>query len=406
MSMKEYKVTSGDLMFSDRFPMGGSVTMRDEVDRETLEKAVNMAAVRLPFMATELAFHDAGVYLRENGKPFIVTEGDTPLPLGSPEANGHEFSYSCQGNRIYFLYNHMLCDGHGYAMVNDTVVRSYCRLRYGVPLEGGLVSMNEAPTGEEYADPYAYAQMPEPPIPHFEIPAAFMPPEEDMRRDGSALIRRIRVPKEDVFCLLRTLEGSPAALAALLLCRAFDTVYPAHKEPVLATTSVDSRAALGCRKTVQICLGEAVFIFSDKVKKMSLDRQMTSFRGMLLRQTDPDYLRQQMAEQGAYYAYISQLRRANEPVPSVIAQPRPLFVTYVGNVGLGELDEYRKELTMNGTSTGAVTLGMTEKSGVFHLDMMTTLKSDRVIDAFLRQLEEVGLPYEADPTGTFTPNSF
>lgn len=404
--MKEYKVTSGDLMFSDRCPMGGSVTMRDEVDRKILEKAVNIAAVRLPFMATELAFHDAGVYLRENGKPFIVTEGDTPLPLGSPEANGHEFSYSCQGNRIYFLYNHMLCDGHGYAMVNDTVVRSYCRLRYGVRLEGGLVSMNEAPTGEEYADPYAYAQMPDPPIPHFEIPTAFMPPEEDMRRDGSALIRRIRVPKEDVFCLLRTLEGSPAALAALLLCRAFDAVYPEHDETILATTAVDTRAALGCRKTVQNCLVEAVFVYSDKVKKMSLDRQMTCFRGMLLRQTDPDYLREKMADQASIYEYMTQLRREGKAAPAAMSRPRPLFVTYVGNVGLGELDEYRKELTMSGLSTGAVTLGMTEKSGVFHLDMVVTLKSERVLDAFLLQLKEVGLPCDADPTETLTLKSF
>ena len=404
--MKEYKVTSGDLMFSDRFPMGGSVTMRDEVDRKILEKAVNIAAGRLPFMATELVSHDAGVYLRENGKPFVVTEGDTPLPLGSPEANGHEFSYSCQGNRIYFLYNHMLCDGHGYAMVNDTVVRSYCRLRYGVRLEGGLVSMNEAPTGEEYADPYAYAQMPDPPIPHFEIPTAFMPPEEDMRRDGSALIRRIRVPKEDVFCLLRTLEGSPAALAALLLCRAFDAVYPEHDETILATTAVDTRAALGCRKTVQNCLVEAVFVYSDKVKKMSLDRQMTCFRGMLLRQTDPDYLREKMADQASIYEYMTQLRREGKAAPAAMSRPRPLFVTYVGNVGLGELDEYRKELTMSGLSTGAVTLGMTEKSGVFHLDMVVTLKSERVLDAFLLQLKEVGLPCDADPTETLTLKSF
>ena len=152
-----------------------------------------------------------------------MTEGDTPPALGSPEANGHEFSYSCQGNRIYFLYNHMPCDGHGYAMVDDTVIRSYCRLRYGVSLDGGLVSMDETPTGEEYADPYAYARMPEPPIPHFAIPQAFMPPEEDMRRDGAALIRRIRAPKEDVFRLRRALEGSPATLAALLLIHPLGT---------------------------------------------------------------------------------------------------------------------------------------------------------------------------------------
>ena len=71
-----------------------------------------------------------------------------------------------------------------------------------------------------------------------------------------------------------------------------------------------------------------------------------------------------------------------------------------------EPSQIAHELTMSGLSTGAVTLGMTEKSGVFHLDMVVTLKSERVLDAFLLQLKEVGLPCDADPTETLTLKSF
>ena len=403
--MKEYRITTGDLSFGERFTMGGTVTMRDEIDREILERAINIAAARLPFMATELVSHDGSLYLRENGKPFIVSEGENPPPLGSEEANGHEFSFSCRGHRIYFLYNHAVCDGHGYAMVNGTVIRSYCRLRYGISQDDGPIDLDKAPDGEEYADPFSFVtSVPAPPAAGVKPPLPFMPPAEDFANAPTLI--NIKIPRDDLLERVRSFHSSPAPFLILLLCRAFYAVYPDRAQPIMTLSAADVRRVLGCEKTAQNCVAMVPLFYTEEVRPLPVDQQAARFRQMLRQQLEPEAVQARMGMLKQAYELKTAQRRADQPTASAGSAGAAVVFTYAGRIDRGALEEYSGELRMetemvkNETfqvlKTPATVTAMEEK-GVFSMDIMYAMKTPAVYEAFLRELDACAIPYTADP---------
>ena len=386
--MKEYRITTGDLAFSGRVPLSGRMLMRDPVDGDHLRQAVELTAQRLPFIRSELVGHDGRLWLRENDRPFTVAEGEAALSAEDPRGNGHVFGFAFQENQILFRYEHTVCDGHGFAGIFRTLRSYYCLLHYGVPVREPTV---------DYSDPYEYARMPEKPIPPFRMTEAFAPAPEELLPDGGHFEYSLTLPGDGLLGAIKRLSGSPTTLMALLLSRAIAAVYPDRDAPVVTRIAADVRRILGCPATAQNCLIHFYLPYSDTVARMSPDRQMTCFRGMLFRQTDPDYVHQTMALQRQRYEHLVETRRGGREERDPAAG-MTVLLSSVGKIGQGPLDPYCGPLVMDsGRSFAPFNLAVMEKDGMFSVSLASRTKSRDVYEALLRQLDRLGVPYTAGP---------
>lgn len=391
--MKEYLITTGDLFFKKRNPLSGHITMRDEVDHALLQEALKLAAKRLPFIAAEMVSHDGRTWLRESGLPPVAVKGDRPPQLGVPESNMSEFSFACKDKVIMFQYNHMVVDGHGFGIVFGTVLYYYCKLRYGEALRFHSSFDPEASFDDaEYADPFSYVTAPERPAGLMQPDAVFTPPDRDL--SPSPQISRLYLPKEALLRVVKSLSGSPGTFMALMLCRALDSVYPVSDEPIVSIISADVRSVLGCRRTAQNCLSNIVFVYSERLKKMPLERQMICFRGMLIQQTDPDYIMQTVNRRKGDYEAIVRARLEGR-ICAAAKGAASILVSYVGNVGMGELDKYCGMLVMESMLPGPLSIGMTEETDLFSVDLVNQFNHPDVFEAFLHELNVLDIPYEA-----------
>ena len=115
------------------------VRMADPVDGGCLRRAMEPTARRYPYYCQKLRRQGEEIVLEPNDAPVPVTEGDAPLCLGSPEANGHLFAAAFSGDRLYFDMWHGYADGAGMYNVLRTLLYYYCRERYEPELEPGPI---------------------------------------------------------------------------------------------------------------------------------------------------------------------------------------------------------------------------------------------------------------------------
>ena len=393
--MKEYKITSGDLIFTPGKLVTGQKSAVDPISREHLQQALELAADRLPFLRTEFVEHDGCLWLRENGKPFIVSESTTPPPYGDEQVNGHPVAFSCKGNTIYFWYDHVMCDGHGFAMIMMLVQYHYCRLHYGVTPAYDSPIRPDAPfTGREIADPYANLSDTQPVLPLPET--AFLPPEADLAEPGSGHTNRLRIPKDAYLQTVKQLSSTPAALAAVLLCRVLNEMYPDTDAPITPTIAMDARSILGCTDTVQNTLISLFFPYTDDIRSLPVEKQPAVFCDMLNRQREPAAIRAVMAAQRQRYLMKVQSRLGSAEPPAPRENLSAFLVTYVGGVSHGEIDNYFHGLIMNNSPAMPAMLGITQEGDVFNFDILSMFKNNAVYTGLLQQLRELNIPYLTD----------
>ena len=88
----------------------GRIMMKDPVDKDVLDAAVNTAITRYPYCAVRVGVDEDGAYvLSPNPEKIAVLDVGRNCPLlGSPEVNGHLVFLECQGKEINF-YRAMPC---------------------------------------------------------------------------------------------------------------------------------------------------------------------------------------------------------------------------------------------------------------------------------------------------------
>ena len=110
------------------------VRMKDEVDIDVLDKAVNSAIRRYPYFAVRVTVdEDGGYVLVPNSKKIAVIPTADKMPMvGSSSINDHLLYVDCSGKDIYFNISHTMCGGRGFQPWVMTNVYEYVRLKYNV----------------------------------------------------------------------------------------------------------------------------------------------------------------------------------------------------------------------------------------------------------------------------------
>ena len=140
-----------------------AAVMKEEIDQETLQKAVDSVLPRFTAMNTQLRAGAFWYYLEENPKRLLI-QPDQNVPcsvLSWRENNMHLLRVLYAGRRIAVEFFHAITDGAGSMVFLKTLIAEYLRLGgAAIPSEAGILDLRSRPKPSEAED--AFQKMPLP----------------------------------------------------------------------------------------------------------------------------------------------------------------------------------------------------------------------------------------------------
>lgn len=135
-----------------------SATLKEPVDREVLQSALDVTVRRFPSMATRLRRGMFWYYLQQvEQAPQVRQEQSYPLArMSREETRQCAFRVIAYGNRIAVEMFHSLTDGNGAMVFLKSLLAEYIQQKYGihVPPEHGVLGRLEEPSEEELEDSF------------------------------------------------------------------------------------------------------------------------------------------------------------------------------------------------------------------------------------------------------------
>ena len=135
-----------------------SVTLREKVDKQVLQSALDVTARRFPSVCVRLRRGMFWYYLQQlRQAPAVQEESSYPLTLMSREETRKcAIRVIAYENRIAVEFFHSVTDGNGGLIFLKSLTAEYLQQKYGVsiPAEDGVLGRLEAPRPEELEDSF------------------------------------------------------------------------------------------------------------------------------------------------------------------------------------------------------------------------------------------------------------
>ncbi len=135
-----------------------SASLKEEVDREVLQSALDVTVRRFPSISVRLRRGTFWYYLEEIlHAPLVMDEKPSPLTRAPfDDIRSCAFRVLIYKNRIAVEFFHALTDGNGGLVFLKSLVAEYLSQRYGVkiPSEDGVLDRLERPSDEELEDSF------------------------------------------------------------------------------------------------------------------------------------------------------------------------------------------------------------------------------------------------------------
>lgn len=395
----EREITTGAYWFYrrrfDLSAMNMELALDRRVDGAVLQAAAERAIRRYPCLKLTWVEKEDGTQflLTENTEPFRVVENAGFVSLEGPAANGYLWTLGYWENRLYLSMFHGLTDGLGLAAVMRGILCYYYAALTGSPLPRALAeTLEAAPSGLEYADPFAYARLCEPGFP-FRVPEAVLLEPED----ADTYIpchRRVLLSLREVLSLSKQTEGNVSGIISLLLARAVDNRNDDPAKCVVVKCPINLRPLLGCAETLQNCVSSLKYVYSPKVRKMPFPVQASCFKGMLMIQSTEETL------MNSFYEWKFDVLRFNRE--SSIEEKREMFrvpeamypmVSYLGGFSVGEYDKYIRDVAVSLDVCGGIGVIALSLGDKLYLNLMLSEKTKAFVGAVTDALDELGLSY-------------
>lgn len=134
-----------------------SLTLKEDVDPDTLLEAVKRCLPRFPTMAVRLRNGFFWHYIEKNPEPPVVLpDANNPcLRIKYSENNRYMFRLFYYKNKISLEIFHALTDGYGACVFLNTITAEYLRMKgHDIPSGGMVLDINEEPKKEEIEDSF------------------------------------------------------------------------------------------------------------------------------------------------------------------------------------------------------------------------------------------------------------
>ncbi len=201
--------------------------------------------------------------------------------------------------------------------------------------------------------------------------------------------------------LCNVYEASPGTMVSLLMAKAISALNPDTDKPVNGSYAYNGRPMLGALLTHHNCVGTNVFQYSDKLKNLPFEMQVTSYRGMIIVQSDADRVRQAMAVSAARENMILQVAPTYEAKKAAFAKMLiggktrfTYMVSYVGKWKYASPEPCIREFWTHVPAANEFLTEIAAVNGNLFLSIHQSFLGDEYLSAFFAQLEEHGIAYE------------
>lgn len=426
------QITTGDMMhvhggFAEKVDYTArlSVRMKDAVDADLLAGALQKTQERYPYFCVRLRKGEASFYYEENPLPVVLLHRDGRIALTTDEVNGHVWAVCYYGDYIHLDFYHGITDGTGMYKVLSTLLYYYCAEKYGAAMDKGICTVTDEIIPEETQDP----QETLPDIDLSTIAAAPMAPAFTLETDGGltpseASIWDVEIPQDLFMKFVEDHDSTPGTMISILFARAIRSLYQ-EKESTAGTAAaeetkpapagsavsvkgkdiisayvINARPMLGAKNILHNCLGMAIFDFEERIAKMPLMRQCTIYRGKTFAQSFDERIR------NGTTVNANMVREALKSATTLDAKKEVFgrsfasgegfvsyLVSYIGKWPYPIIGEYIREFWTHPPNTFSLMVEIAAAGGKIFLTIQQRFKEDCVREAFLRELEEYGIPY-------------
>lgn len=225
-----------------------SVTLKEPVDKEVLQAALEVCVKRFPSMAARLRKGVFWYYLEQvDVTPCLREEYSYPLVyMSNREMRRCAFRVIVCGNRIAVEFFHALTDGTGAMIFLKNLTAEYLQRKYGisVPEEQGIVDRQAEPAREELEDSFLPAAGP---VAASRRDTDAWRMEHDVRKDGFRQLTCFRLSAKQVRQTAHAYGGTVTVLLAavmmeaLLRLQAEDCPVQRRRKPVKLLIPVNLR---------------------------------------------------------------------------------------------------------------------------------------------------------------------
>ncbi|MDO4496983.1 MAG: hypothetical protein Q4B58_03995 [Bacteroidales bacterium] len=419
--MNEIKPLSGSIWYyGTTQDMGSSVkyavVMKDEIDGEILDRAVQRSFKRYPYLKKHLEAREHGYVLVDNPSPIAVIRTSQDVTLNAAETNVQLIAITWEGNTFWFNNSHGMMDGRGRKNVLHTIMYYYCQERYGEEVEMEGVFFEDSPI-----DPQEYQDAFENPVrdPLFvpQLPYGLkyvdkkdnfiMSQEAGFEVTNEKYMYIMSISEQELMKLCKSNDSTPNTGVALLLMRAIDKLFPESDKTVTTSVYADMRDAMGYPKTHLSTVVPTQIAFSKDMKEMEFSRQSTILRGMLMLTASPEALlvnAKEFKQMFDGFLLPTSPEQKNNQVSAFNHECRTsatFAVSYSGKSTFGSCDKHIHAFYSmpNVGCCPDLLIEITVMDGLFYICWEQQFKESLYFDAFIKEMELLGLGYKLISSG-------
>ena len=378
------------------------VVMKDEVDGEMLQVAVNFTVSRHPYFKSSLQERKGDYYIAENEMPFEVKETEELRSLGSRELNFHLMDITYFGKKIFVAFHHALCDGLGARRFVETLVCYYCEFKYGVNIENGDGTL---PKPGDILDPFAYGMYPMEDVPMPEsVKDGYVLPEVPETMDGDTDYRyAFTLNNDSLMAYAKKIGASPAIVVALIVSKAIHTVHPDADKLVLCSMASNLREGLHAENTFKNCVNSINLPYHPNA---SFEEQAVEYKEIIKAHKEENYVKR--CANGMVYLFqrldALDTLEAKKAAMAMFDNIRinSYSLSYTGRLDLTECERFIDSMHLYSGGNNGLFVNMMSVGNTTTIDILQSFTDESYVKAVKELLNEAEIEYTVSDCITFT----
>lgn len=383
--------------------------MKDTVDGDILQRSVQSAMKRYPYLKKRIAVDNGTFVLEDNPLPVPVMKTSYPMPsFGSDEMNGHLLCVDYEDDCIYFTLLHNLGGGRGLLRWCLTVLYQYVTDRYGEEpaWKGVRKPYKPCMPGEELIQPFD--KIPDDtPVLWPGVSPEIKPIRPSVLENGlqgsgeEGFFRTtITLKEESVIERVKACKASPAVWFAVIYYRAIVSCLKDVPEYIDMGIVCDVSDRYGISESMSLVTKFLHFVISKEDRTLDTEALCSKGRSMIKEQKDPGATDRLLKKEQDTLTEMDKLPTLEEKTQfyiknSMIADMVPsALVSYVGRLDVPGIERYVRDLIPDSVSNKSGT-GIFAQNGRFFVSLLHGNENAPVIDAYIKELEKEGLHVEA-----------
>lgn len=387
------------------------VMISTDVRGDLLQQAVEKTLQRMPYYASTFVRKKGLYYYADNDLPFLVAESEKPRVIGGAATNYHMLDVTFWKNKISFAMFHGVCDGLGFNRFIEAVLYHYFCLKDGKTYsDEGIWTENTPYDPAELFDPFAEKTKAD--TKELKKLAGgekrFRLPEFANYQGPTMHSLPLRIRTEDLLKWCKSVSASPAAAVSAIMTQAVVRECDVREGVVMSVLPFSLRKFLHADKTFKNCVS-AIFL---PVKPEDARRMSTGELAARQRQAMKAQMSEEMAK--LLSSSVNLIVHLGKKLPGyflknklmAMGETHPQDTFFIDYVGSLKTNDYTDQITevryLNADPAfGSSFVIMNETAGYFYLNFTQNFSSDRYCLAFIKILDELGIPCEKLPYETF-----